>query len=306
VTKVLIFGKNGQVASCLAETRPPEYSVTFLGHDACDFSAKPDFAAIIKSDSPDLIINAAAYTAVENAEVETDLAHEINATAPAALGTACREAGLPVVHFSTDYVFDGDLGRPYREDDPVSPSGQYGSSKLEGEKGLIASDARAYVFRTSWVYSPYGNNFLKTMLRLGADRPEVKVVADQFGYPTSALDIARAIWRLAPSLIEDQAGALVGIYHMTGNSKDDRPVSWFEFADEIFRQAELLDLVVKVTRTPIPSSEFPSRFKRPVDSRLDNAKLKDAFGLELPEWQHSVEEVLRRIAQEAGSNSKQT
>lgn len=230
--KALVFGQNGQVASCLAETQPPEFSATFLGSDVCDFSAKPDFSAVIKREGPDLVINAAAYTAVENAEVETDLAFEINGTAPAALGAACREAGLPMVHFSTDYVFDGDLGRPYREDDPVSPSGQYGSSKLEGEKGLIASGARAYVFRTSWVYSPYGNNFLKTMLRLGADRPEVKVVADQFGYPTSALDIARAIWRLAPNLLEDRSGKLAGIYHMTGTSPGGRPVSWFDFADE--------------------------------------------------------------------------
>lgn len=300
--KALVFGKNGQVASCLAETRPPEFAATFFGSGVCDFSAKPDFSAIIKRESPDLVINAAAYTAVEKAEDETDLAFEINGNAPAALGAACREAGLPVVHFSTDYVFDGDLGRPYREDDPVSPSGQYGSSKLEGEKGLVASAARAYIFRTSWVYSPYGNNFLKTMLRLGADRPEVKVVADQFGYPTSALDIARTVWQLAPRILEDQSGARAGIYHMTGINADDSPVSWFDFADEIFRQAEDLALVGKVTRTPIPSSEFPSRFKRPADSRLDNGKLRREFDLELPQWQSSVREVVERVA--AGTGSK--
>lgn len=300
--KALIFGRNGQVASCLAETRPAEFSATFLGSDSCDFSANPDFSAIIERESPDLVINAAAYTAVEKAEDETDLAFEINGTAPAALGATCREAGVPVVHFSTDYVFDGDQGRPYREDDPVSPSGQYGSSKLAGEKGLIASGARAYVFRTSWVYSPYGNNFLKTMLRLGADRPEVRIVADQFGYPTSALDIARAIWRIAPHILDDRSGALAGIYHMTGNSSDERPVSWFDFANEIFRQAEKLDLVGSVIRTPIPSSEFPSRFKRPADSRLDNGKLQREFGLQLPEWQSSVREVLQCIA--AGTGSK--
>ncbi len=296
MTKALIFGKNGQVARSLAETQPAGLSATYLGRDSCDMSAQPDFAGILRSEMPDLVINAAAYTAVEIAETERNLAMEINARAPAALGAECRNAGLPILHFSTDYVFDGELGCPYREDDPTGPSGEYGRSKFEGENGLRTSGARAFIFRTSWVYSPYGHNFLKTMLRLAKEQSEVKVVSDQFGYPTSALDIARAVWKIVPQILKDQSDTLAGTYHMTGRDTKCEAPSWFHFADEIFRQAEDLNLVGTVLCTAISSSDFPSRFKRPTDCRLDNEKLKRAFGYELPEWRWSVGDVLQRIA----------
>jgi len=299
VPKALVFGKNGQVARSLSETVPQEIEAIFVGSDACDFAGEPDFEAILEKVRPDLVINAAAYTAVEKAETEVELSLKINAGAPERLGVACRSTNIPLIHFSTDYVFDGDLGRPYREEDDVAPSGQYGHSKYEGERALLNSGAAVVIFRTSWVFSPFGNNFLKTMLRLGKEKPEVRVVHDQYGFPTSALEIARTVWTCAPKILEQPAASRLAIYHLAGKDTKLECPSWFDFADNIFEQAEGLGLLHKVSRFPIPSSEFPSSFRRPADSRLDTTKLRDDFGLVLPDWRQSVSEVLKRLAASA-------
>jgi dTDP-4-dehydrorhamnose reductase len=245
---------------------------------------------------PILVINAAAYTAVDRAESESDLAHAVNGTAVGVLAGACARRGIPLVHLSTDYVFDGSGERPWREDDPTGPLGVYGASKLAGEASLREAGGPHLLLRVSWVFGQEGANFVRTMLRLGAQRPALQVVTDQVGGPTSAESIAAALLTLAEPMSGDRspldpsARFPWGTYHYAG----EPVVSWFGFASEIFRQAVELGLVDRVPElTSIPTSAYPTPASRPGNSRLDCGRFRQAFGLPLPDWRSDLRTCLQ-------------
>ncbi len=278
---ILVFGQTGQVARELARLAP---DARFLGRDAADLADPAACAAMIHTIRPRMVINAAAYTAVDRAETEEALATVINGDAPGAMAQACAALDIPFVHISTDYVFDGSGDMARAPDAPVAPINAYGRSKLVGERAVMDSGARAVVLRTSWVFSAHGANFVKTMLRLGATRDTLNVVADQIGGPTPAADIARACLTVADALA---AGAPGSIQHFAGAPD----VSWADFATEIFAQAGLATRV-----TPISSSDYPTPARRPLNSRLDCAGLA-AYGLPRPDWRAGLTAVLQELEQ---------
>ena len=240
-------------------------------------------AAHIAEIKPTAVINATAYTAVDKAEDEPLIAQTVNADAVGAMGRACAALEIPIVHISTDYVFPGDGTAAWAPDDATGPLGVYGASKLAGENALKASGARHAILRTSWVFSAHGNNFVKTMLRLGGERDCLTIVADQIGGPTPAADIARACVTIADALIEGHAG---GTYHFSGAPD----VSWADFAREIFQQSGLSPEVVD-----IPSSDFPTKATRPLNSRLDCSTLEADFGIKRPDWRTGLRNVLEHL-----------
>ena len=277
---ILAFGKTGQVATELQRLSGimalVRDDVDLLDHDAC--------AAVIRKHAPKAVINAAAYTAVDRAEEEEHLATVINGDAPAAMAKACAELGIPLVHISTDYVFNGTGNTPYRPDDATEPQNAYGRSKLAGEQGIRNSRAVYAILRTSWVVSAHGTNFVKTMLRLSETRDALNVVSDQIGGPTPARDIAAACLQIANQLIQDTTKT--GIYHFSGAPD----VSWAEFAKEIFAQADQ-----SVTITPIPTADYPTRAKRPLNSRIECRSAEQVFGIKRPNWQDAVKEILKDL-----------
>ena len=282
--KVLVAGAAGQVARALAETVPPKgVHVTVLGRPQLDVTDPGSVRAVFEEVRPDIVINAAAYTAVDAAETDEAAAFALNSQGPRNLAAAAADLGAPILQLSTDYVFSGEKDVPYTESDPVAPLGVYGRSKLAGEQTVAAANPRYLIFRTAWVYSPVGKNFVKTMLRVAEMRDEVSVVDDQFGNPTSASDIAAALWHIVSRLRGDASDWLPGVYHMTGSGA----ASWAEFAEEIFRASKALGGPVASVRR-IPSSEYPTATRRPANSRLDCAKLSGAFGAILPQWQTST------------------
>lgn len=287
--KILILGANGQLGSSLARVSwPVTAELVALGREAADLSVRGSAAAAIAHHKPSLVVNAAAYTAVDRAETEQELAFAVNAVAPGEIAAAAAALAVPVVHVSTDYVFNGERSSPYVESDPIAPLGVYGLSKAEGEAVVRAANPHHLIFRTSWVYSTTGQNFLRTMLRLGREREELKVVDDQVGAPTAADDLADAIARIAPLLLSGDA--LWGTYHLTGTGH----TSWHGFADAIFddmaaRSGQRPRLV------PIPTSAYPTPARRPANSRLDNTKFRETFGFALPAWQSSVAGVLNEL-----------
>ncbi|ABV95834.1 dTDP-4-dehydrorhamnose reductase (plasmid) [Dinoroseobacter shibae DFL 12 = DSM 16493] len=278
---ILVFGQTGQVARELA-ARVPE--ALFLGRDAADLSDPDACAAALRAAAPSAVINAAAYTAVDRAEAEEDLATRINGAAPGAMAVAAAELGVPFVHISTDYVFDGAGTAPFAPDAPVGPLGAYGRSKLAGEEAVRAVGGVHAILRTSWVVSAHGGNFVKTMLRLGAERDSLSIVADQVGGPTAAGDIAAACLKIAARLAADPGKS--GTYHFAGAPD----VSWADFAREIFGQAGL-DCAV----TDIPSAAYPTPARRPHNSRLDCSSLQAAFGIARPDWAESLSGILRDL-----------
>lgn len=292
--KALVFGKTGQLARCLADTQPEGLEAVYIDRQSADFPQAPDFAVLLKQHQPQAVINAIAYTAVDQAETDQQNAFAVNAVAVAVLSQACRQAGTTLLHISTDYVFAGDLpqDQAYREDQPTGPQGVYGASKLAGEQAIIADNqqgGRGFIFRTAWVYSPYGKNFLKTMLRLAETRDELGIVADQHGTPTSAHDIARALWQALSSL--DQATP--GLYHLIAQAS----TSWHGFAAEIFAQAAPLGWKAPQKLKVILSDAFPTPAKRPSNSRLDTTKLEQAFDIRLLQWQDAIGPVLAQLKQ---------
>lgn len=278
---LLVFGKTGQVARELA-ARAPE--AVFLGRDAADLSDPAACAAALRDAAPAMVINAAAYTAVDKAESEEDLATTVNGAAPGAMAQAAAALGVPFVHISTDYVFDGAGTQPFAPDHPTAPLGAYGRSKLAGEAAVHAAGGPHAILRTSWVVSAHGNNFVKTMLRLGADRESLTIVADQVGGPTAAGDIAAACLTMAAQLAADPGKS--GTYHFSGAPD----VSWADFAREIFGQAGL-----ECTVTDIPSAAYPTPAKRPHNSRMDCTSLTDTFGIPRPDWAESLSGILREL-----------
>lgn len=277
---ILVFGRTGQVATELRL----QADVTALSRSDVDLSNPGACSSIIQSENPKMVINAAAYTAVDKAEEEEELATLVNGDAPSAMAKASAMLGIPFLHVSTDYVFDGTGKIAWKPDDPTTPLGAYGRSKLVGEIGVTAAGGNATILRTSWVFSAHGNNFLKAMLRLGKERDELNVVADQIGGPTPAAAIAQALLKM--SRIMEGNDNLSGVYHFSG--KPD--ASWAVFAREIFSQASL-----KTTVMDIPTSGFPTPAKRPGNSRLDCTSLSKKFGIERPDWRLGVTAVLEQL-----------
>ena len=283
--KVLLIGQNGQVTTYLQRVLNDnsEYELQVLGRKQLDLTNTTQIQTVLESHKPSLIINPAAYTQVDLAEQETELAFAINRDAAAEIGQYCASTNTPLIHFSTDYVFTGDANTPYRETDAAIPTGVYGKSKLAGEQAIIVSGAPAIILRTSWVYSNHGKNFYKTMLTLAESRDELSVVNDQIGAPTYAGSIAAATKVLVEQIM--QQGAIkseqTGIYHFTCTGQ----TSWCEFAQAIFAANKVSSMTVK----GIPSSEYPTPAKRPIFSVLDGNKLHSMFGLALPDWQTALE-----------------
>lgn len=273
--RLLLAGATGQVGWELRKTLAPLGEVRALDRYGLDLADTPTLIASVRALQPAIIVNAAAYTAVDKAESERDEAFAINATGPRVLAEEAKRIGALLVHYSTDYVFDGEKSSPYVEEDPTHPLSVYGKSKLAGEEAIAKSGCRHLVLRTSWVYGPRGRNFYLTMLRLAKERPELRVVDDQVGAPTSSLEIARA----TATLIEKGAQ---GLYHMTAGGE----TSWCGFARAILRQAGIGTPVV-----PIRTEDYPTPAKRPRNSRLDCSKLRREHGVSLVPWEEALAEV---------------
>jgi len=276
---ILVFGRNGQVARELAGAA--DRPIVFAGRETLDLTDHARIDDLITELAPSAVINAAAYTAVDRAERETNAAYALNRDAPAAMARACAARGLPFVHFSTDYVFDGALSRPYVETDPTGPTSVYGASKLAGEQAVTAAGGLAIILRTAWVYSAHGANFVKTMLRLAADRDEVSVVADQIGRPTWARDCAEVALLSVDRLTRDPG--LAGLYHLSGAGD----ASWADLAAETFDLSARLGGPTAAVR-PITTDEYPTPAKRPANSRLDCSKIEAALSWRCPPWRDSL------------------
>lgn len=290
--RILVAGGQGQVGSALAQQGLDQnLDLIALGRQDLNITSAESIASVFANYEPDLLINAAAYTAVDKAESEPELAYAINETATALLADACAERDIPMLHISTDYVFDGTKDLPYVETDPVNPIAVYAKSKEAGERALRERLERHIILRTSWVFGLQGNNFVKTMVRLAKDRDRLTVVADQFGGPSSARGIAEALLTIAARY---QSGSSIawGTYHYC-----QKPyVSWHEFAQAIVARAIELGLVDhEVEVAPIPSSEFPTPVVRPKNSRLDTSALASAFGIKDSEWATDVDQVLESL-----------
>ncbi len=295
--KILLTGVNGQVGHAL-KTKLLQHEVIALLREQLDLTKSHDVKRIVREIKPDLIINPAAYTAVDKAESEPELAYAINAQAPQVLAEEAARLGATLIHFSTDYVYDGRKNSAYVETDTVSPASVYGKTKLAGEDAIRAVGVPHLILRTSWVYGAYGKNFLKTILRLAAERDALRIVGDQFGAPTSSESIAEAVVSLVDSWQcsqEDQTG----VYHFTNIGE----TSWHGFACEIVNEYNRLanekqwsSLKADVANiTAITTADYPTPAARPANSRLDNCKLKQVFNIELPSWQQGLQQVMQAL-----------
>ena len=279
---ILVFGRNGQVARELARLGETQgLAMTFAGRDTLDLADLGAIDGLIAKTAPRAVINAAAYTAVDRAEREADAAFALNRDAPAAIAQACAARGVPLAHFSSDYVFDGALDRPYVETDPTNPTSVYGASKLAGEQAVTAAGGAAIILRTSWVYSAHGTNFVRTMLRLAADRDEVSVVADQLGRPTWARDCAQAALLALDVLATNPAKAC--LYHLSG--ADD--ATWADLAAAVFEHSARRGGPTARVR-PITTDEYPTPARRPANSRLDCGKIEAALPWRCRPWRDSL------------------
>lgn len=290
--KIAVTGREGQVVRCLVEKAADHdgVAVVAIGRPEMDLADPLSVAAAIRRAAPDVVVSAAAYTAVDRAEDEPELAHQVNAVGAGAVAAAAAALDVPVIHLSTDYVFSGDSQIPYVESDPTGPQGVYGRSKLAGEAAVAAANPRHIILRTAWVYSAFGKNFLRTMLSLAESRDQLSVVCDQWGNPTSAHDIADGILHIAEFLRAAPAFDAYGVYHLTGQGS----TNWADFADSIFAASRDAGgpsaAIVK-----IPTSGYPTKAKRPSNSRLSNQKLAEVFGWRSPEWTKSCAEVTGRL-----------
>ena len=290
--KLIVTGKQGQLVTSLIERCAARgVALVTIGRPEVDMTYAATLAAAVESAHGDIVINAAAYTAVDKAESEPEVAMAVNCEGARAVALAAAKLGRPVIQMSTDYVFNGALDRPYREDDAVDPLGVYGRTKLAGEQAVAQANPRHAIVRTSWVYSPFGQNFVKTMLRLGQTRDQINVVADQWGAPSSALDLADALIGMSLQLAQSPNKAeLSGVFHMTGSGS----TNWAEFAQAIFSEASKRGRnAIKVA--PITTAQYPTPATRPANSRLDGGKLARCYGLSLPEWRASVADCVRRL-----------
>jgi dTDP-4-dehydrorhamnose reductase len=284
--KVLVIGRNGQVARALAERSAgrADLELRCVGLPNLDLEAPGDAERVLSEQPLDIVVNAAAYTAVDEAEDEPEKAFRVNADAAGEIAAAAQRLGVPLIHLSTDYVFDGQASVPYREDSPTGPLNVYGRSKLSGEERVREGNPRHLILRTSWVFSPFGRNFVKTMLRLAEQKGEIAVVDDQVGTPTSAFDVADAVLAALPA-VKDGAS---GTFHFAG----DRALSWAELADEVFRTSSALG-GPRASVRPISSADYPTRAARPAYSALDSGRFEARFGLAASD--SSIGDVVKRI-----------
>lgn len=290
--RVVVTGTSGQLVTGLIErSAGTDVDVVAVGRLELDLADAANGMAALVGARPDVIVSAAAYTAVDKAESEPDLVQAINGVAPGLLAQCAEQLGVPIIHVSTDYVFNGSKVDHYVESDPTDPLGVYGRSKLAGERAVAAATPNHAILRTAWVYSPFGNNFLKTMLRLAGDRPQLRVVGDQLGNPTSALDLADAILHVASNLLaKPDDEAMRGIFHSVGRGE----ASWAKFATEILAASKALggpwaEVIA------IPASEYPTLVRRPANSRLATDRLADIHGVRFPDWQVSTRATVRRL-----------
>ncbi|MER8853803.1 dTDP-4-dehydrorhamnose reductase [Mesorhizobium australicum] len=290
--RLLVTGRDGQVAASLlaAGQARAGVEVAAIGRPELDLARPDAIIDLIAGAKPDIVVSAAAYTAVDQAEDEPDLAFAVNAAGAGKVAQAAARLGVPVIHLSTDYVFDGSALRAYVETDATAPAGVYGASKLAGEQAVAAANPRHLILRTAWVYSPFGKNFVKTILRLATDRDEISVVADQWGNPTSALDIADAILHAAAMLHDDTHFRAFGVYHLVGTGE----TNWSGFARHIL-DTSLASGGPWADVRDIATKDYPTKARRPVNSRLSSAKFAATFGWTAPEWRKSTERIVRPI-----------
>jgi dTDP-4-dehydrorhamnose reductase len=288
--KILVLGSNGQLGLCLKDQFiETNHSVIYSSRaeiDLRDIKALKNKILLIK---PDLVINAAAFTAVDNAEDHPIDADLINHRAVKVLADACNELGSCIIHISTDYVFNGTADKPYHENDITSPQGIYGESKLKGEEAIKHSGSNYLIIRTAWVFSEYGNNFLKTMLHLGTSRKELNIVGDQRGCPTYAQDIAKAIILIIEDINTDKIKS--GTYHYCG----DEPCTWFEFANDIFFEAKLLGIMTPEKINAVQTIDYPTSAVRPSYSVLDCSKIKNTFNINPSNWRSEIKNVIEKV-----------
>ena len=295
-SRVLVIGREGQLARELARARWPEgWAVTFAGRPELDLRFPDKAAAAVAAAAPDLVVNAAAYTNVEQAESEPDVARLINATSPGAIAAACAKTGAALVSISTDYVFDGTKTGAYAEDDPVNPIGAYGRSKAEGEALVRSALPKNLIFRTSWLFSPFGTNFVKTMMRLGSERRELRIVADQRGCPTGASDLARTVIAVGSAVVSGKTS--FGTYHVANTGA----TTWYDLTVAIFETlAARGERVPEIV--PIKTAEYLAKAARPANSVLDCARLRSTFGVTFRPWQEALGECVNELAkQKAGA-----
>jgi dTDP-4-dehydrorhamnose reductase len=293
MTTILVTGGSGQLATAIGRAalgRADRDAIRVVGRPALDFD-RPDTLGALFADPPRLLINTAAWTAVDAAETEPQAASRANAEGPARLAVLCQRHGTRLIHLSTDYVFDGQKGAPYVERDATNPTGIYGRTKLAGEHAVLESCPDAAILRTAWVYAEGGRNFVRTMLNAARKTPSLRVVADQRGNPTNADDLARAVLGVADAML---AGAPGGIFHAAGTGE----ASWYGFAQAIFDAAGPLGWPVPAIAA-ITTAEYPTPARRPADSRLDCAKLANTFGIRMPPWQPSLQRAIRSLCADA-------
>lgn len=295
--KILVTGREGQVAHSLAvrAAKVPTVELVFVARPDFDLARPATIAPAIEAARPDVVVSAAAYTAVDQAEDEPELAFAVNAAGAGEVARAAASIGAPVIHLSTDYVFSGDAASAYAEDDPPAPIGVYGKSKLGGETAVAAANPHHVILRTAWVYSPFGKNFAKTMLALASQRDEIAVVGDQWGNPTSALDIADAVLHIADRLAGGNGEDLFGVFHLAGTGR----ANWSGFARELFEVSAALGGPSARVKT-ITTAEYPTRARRPANSCLSTDKLWRVHGWRAPNWQESARVVVERLIKPAG------
>ncbi len=291
--KILILGQRGQVAWELQRTLASLGNITVLGSGQLDLANPDQIREQVRSIQPDMIVNAAAYTAVDKAESESDLCMSINGIAPGILAELARESQALLVHYSTDYVFDGTKNSPYLETDLTNPLSVYGASKLAGEQAIIQVDCAHLIFRTTWVYGNRGKNFLLTILRLAAERKELKIVADQIGSPTWSRSISEATAQIIAQCRHDRS-SIKGLYNLSAAGT----TSWHGFANQIVDRSRSInpELALAIDQIfPIPATDYPTPAQRPANSVLDNCKIMADFGVQLPDWKLSLEQCMQKL-----------
>lgn len=290
--KILVTGREGQVVTSLIERAAgrSDIQIVAVGRPDLDLLDVDSIARAVDKAEPDVVVSAAAYTAVDQAEDERDAAFAVNARGAGAVAEAAAKAGAPVIHLSTDYVFPGTGDRAYAEDDATGPLSVYGQSKLESELAVAAANPKHVILRTAWVYSPFGKNFVRTMLRLAKDRPTLRVVGDQWGNPTSALDIADGVLRVAEQLVRGAPEGGFGTFHMVGTGD----TNWAGFAERIFAASKAAG-GPSASVEAITTADYPTKAVRPANSRLSTRKLARTYGITLPAWQASTKAVVERL-----------
>ena len=292
--KILLTGMKGQVGFELMKTLAPLGKVIGVDVNECDLAQSAMIDALLDRVKPDIIINPAAYTAVDKAESEPWVAHAVNAQAPKTLARQASRRNIPIIHFSTDYIFDGEKDGPYLEDDPANPKSVYGKTKWLGEEAVRSNAAKHVILRTSWVFGAHGVNFLKTMLKLSKERDKMSVVSDQVGAPTSARLLAEVTAEIVKQLLQEFSYRKYGTYHLVAEGE----TSWHGYAKYVVERANAMGLETKLdpkSIKPIKTKDFPLPAPRPANSRLDTTKVRETFGITLPAWQSEVDHVLAEL-----------